>query len=56
MENNLANSKLNNDYNNQPNQNQALKNELIEFGFMDEHIDLALKMTSEKQEAIDLYK
>jgi len=55
MENNLANSNLNNANNNQPNENQALKNELIEFGFLEEHIDLALKITSDKQEAIDLY-
>lgn len=56
MENNKANSNLNNANNNDSTQKQALKNELIEFGFMDEHIDLALKITSEKQEAIDLYK
>lgn len=31
-----------------------IKNELLEFGFMLEHIELALKMTSDKQEAIDL--
>lgn len=55
MENNLANSNRNNVNNDQSDSNQALKNELIEFGFMNEHIDLALKITSEKQEAIDLY-
>jgi len=52
MENNLANS--NNDAHNVCNKNDRLKNELIEFGFMEDHIDLALKMTSEKKEAIDL--
>jgi hypothetical protein len=55
MENNFPNSNLNNANNNQSDQIQVLKNELIEFGFMDEYIDLVLKITFEKQEAIDLY-
>jgi len=33
---------------------EMIKSELSEFGFLREHIDLALKLTSDKQEAIDL--
>ncbi len=32
-----------------------IKNELIEYGFDKEHIELVLKITDKKQEAVDLY-
>ncbi len=33
---------------------ETIKNDLIEFGFLKENIDLVLKITSGKQEAIEL--
>lgn len=37
------------------NDKNEIRKELIEFGFMEDHIDLALKITNSKQEAIDMY-
>jgi len=36
------------------NDKSEIKKELIEFGFLEEHIDLAMKITNTKQEAIDM--
>jgi hypothetical protein len=36
------------------NNKDEIKKELIEFGFMEDQIDLALKITNTKQEAIDM--
>ena len=34
---------------------ESTTNDFLEYGFMLEHVDLALKITRDKQEAINLY-